>query len=409
MSADPPWVPDQTELATDLRELRRLLDQRMPRLTQIKELVRVARVLTPTSADDLNSVRAAVRLAVDHLPRDGRAAVAVLLYGLTDDSAGKQLTDRRELAYAKHVEMAPKPYKKTTFRTGFEAKLANDLATALEELVVAHNERPIPDAADQPAGTPEHDDLPQNDNGATATEQPETPVEAMPTLPEPDPESRPAHRKTPNDGRFPPGPTALLAILAFAVVGAALTLHVLDRGSNSADAVSGRCGPTTAQLLKNPQSEILVYAPNQEGWTFIINIPPNELEKNETFRYGEVRQFALNTTNETSETEHGLIARIGLPRSATLEPNSTCVYRNGDYISGARYAGTSLSAPSGVKIGSLAPRQRVYVTFKERLPTAGLTGNTATTYGAIASPSKIGGPEWIEKASHLELELIGGT
>jgi hypothetical protein len=416
---DQSWVPDPDQLTGNLNHLRRLLDNKAPRLAAIKELLRAARLLSPSPNNDLDDVLAAVQLAIDHLPRDWMPPAAERLYGLTKDSIGRSLKERRKLAYETYLERYP-GFSEESFRTGREQELSQDIATAFVELVVAHNELPLLDAEDDPAPQPLRGGPPNNSehidaavqaagDQAETPEHDEQPIRPVETLPEPDPKPPARTRTWDAIRRFlqrrAPG---LLVSAGVAVLGVAVAL-VLDRGGNSAGAVSGRCGSTTAQLLKNPQSEILVYAPNREGWTFIINIPPNELEKNETFRYGEVRQFALDATNETSEAEHDLIARIGLPRSATLEANSTCIYRNGDYASGTRYVGTSLSAPSGVKIGSLAPHQWVYVTFKERLPTVGLTGNTATTYGAIASASKIGGPEWIEKSSNLKLELTGGT
>jgi hypothetical protein len=438
MSADPPWVPDPTELATDLRELRSLLDQGMPRLTQIKELVRTAQLLSPMSTDDLDSVRAVVQLAIDHLPRDGRPAVAVLLYGLTKDSAGRRLTDRRELAYARHVELAREPYKKTTFRTGFEKKLATDLATALVELVVAHNEHPVltgeDDQALQPPEAETTPNVVDSDQATAADAQAETweqppqddehgvvapdeqsaePVEALPQ-----PNLEPAGRRRWDAGRrfLRRHVAVLLTVAGVTTIGAAIVL-VSDYGNgrSAGRAVSEACGPTTVQLFTNPAQQILVYAPGSEraehGWVGVFPQTHAESpEKTETFRYGEVRQFAMQSTNETSATEHNLIARIGLTQSAKLEPNTTCVYRPTSYTRGTHYAGTGLIAPGGFKIGSLAPHEKVDVTFKEQLPTVGRSGNIAKTYGAIAPESKIGGPNWIEEHSALvELELIGGA
>jgi hypothetical protein len=420
---DQPWVPDLTQLTGNLSYLRRLLDNRAPRLASIKELVRVARLLSPTPSD-LDGVLAAVQLGINHMPGDELPPVAERLYGLTEDSSGLPLKDRRALAYRKYLDFKP-GYSDESFRTGPMQDIAEDLAVALVELVVAHNERPAPNGendvtgqaavADQQAETPEQDELPQGyELGVVAPdEQSVEPVEASPEL---DPESAPRtwvavrrvlHRRAP----------ALLAIAGIAALGTAAAL-VSDHDRSGAPVVSGGCGPTAVQFYNKPTSGepasgILVYAPAEEravhGWAGYIPIPPSESEKTETFRYGEVRQFALVGTNETSETEHDLIARVGLPQTAKLEPNTTCIYRNSNYTSGTHYTGTGLIAPGGIKIGSLAPKQEVYVTFKERLPTVGHAGNTATMYGAIAPESKIGGPEWIYNSSRFELELIGGA
>ncbi len=392
--------PSESELVDALRLVRTSgLNNPDKPLTEQQALLYVARRLS-LEPDDAAKIRDVLSKAIEHAGGENTEAMQAL-FGLTDTLSGRAIGARRKQAMrlSGHDRDDPESFRKHTERDWL-SKIAYWLSFSLQAV-----DRPL--AVDPPADSPADDELPQDDESRRnerlgAAEEP--PHE--PAFPEPDPE--PPGRQTSDAGRFlPRRAPALLAVVALAVAGAAVAV-VFDRGGNSAGAVPGRCGPTTAQLLKNPQSEILVYEPHQEAWTFIINIPPNELEKNETFRYGEVLQFALDATNETPETEQNLIARIGLPQSATLEPNSTCVYRNGDYTSGARYSGTSLGAPSGVRIGSLAPHQWVYVTFKERLPTVGQTGNTATTYGAIAPESKIGGPEWTEKASHLKLELTGG-
>lgn len=439
MSADPPWVPDPKELATDLRELRSLLDQRMPRLTQIKELVRTAQLLSPMATDDLDSVLAVVQLAIDHLPRDGRAGVAVLLYGLTKDSAGKRVADRREQAYAKHVELARQPYKETTFRTGFEKKLANDLATALVELVIAHNEQPVLAAEDDPAlQSPEAEPTPDeptpdvvdSDQTTTADEQAETPEQDEPpqddepgvvapdeqpieTVPQPNLEPAGERSWDAVRGFLRRRAPVLLAVAGVATIGTAIAL-VSNQDESAGRAVADGCGPTTVQLFTDTASEILVYAPRsanaEHGWLGIFPTPeedPKSSEGTEIFRYGEVREFAMQSTNESSETEHNLIARIGLTHSAKLEPNTTCVYRPTSYTNGTRYVGTGLIERDGIKIGSLAPHEKVDVTFKEQLPTVIRSGNVAKTYGAIAHESDIGSPDWTEHSPLVELGLVG--
>lgn len=350
-------------------------------LTEHQALVYVARRLSAQHGDAAK-IKDVLSKAIED--DDVNTEAIRVLFGLTDALSGRAIGARRKQAMrlSGHDGGDPESFRKHIERDWLHA-IASWLSFSLEVADRAS-------VTDRLTDSPPHDDL------------------RGPALLEPDPEPTRPPQVADAARSFPRRTPALLAVVVLAVIGIAVAV-ALDRGGNNASAVSGRCGSTTVQSVKDPQSEILVYAPNLGGWTFDIQIPPSEAEKSETFRYGEVRQFALDATNETSEAERDLIARIGLPRSATLEANTTCVYRNGDYASGTRYASTSLSAPSGLKIGSLAPHQWVYVTFKERLPTVGLTSNTATTYGAIAAASKIGGPEWTEKASHLELELTGGA
>lgn len=430
VSADSTWMPKAQELERNLNRLRRMLDHKLPRLTRINELVRVAQLLRPASSDDLDGVLAVVRLAIDHLPRDHRAGVARLLYGLTKDSKGLPLNKRRELAYHRFLEVAPdiKPgFKEVSFRTGFEKELAEDLATALVELVVKHHECPALDpnaaevpqapndgdtidptdqvaAGDQQADVPEHEAQQEDRLGASGDGQPIAPVETLPKpLPDPAPQRR--HRTWDAAFNFPhPRVRVLIGVGIAALVGAVL---LIVKATSGAGATSGRCGAPAAQFPRGLTSNIAFYAPSVsntlERWS------GGATEQRETVRYGAVRLIALQAANSTLETEHNLIARIGLPPSATLESDTTCVYRNDNYMRGTRFAGSSLISSDGVRIGSLAPKQTVYVTFKERLPTVGRPGNVATTYGAIAPESEIDGPEWTaDNASRLEIELTGG-
>jgi hypothetical protein len=395
--------PTEEELREAIRLVRTsgLTDPAKP-LTEHQALLYAARHLS-SEPDDAAKIKDILSKAIEQAGGEHTEAMRAL-FGLTDALSGRSVGIRRKQAMrlSGHGDGDPESFRKHTERDWLD-KIVYWLSFSLTNLADRALAADLP-ADSSPHGKPAQNDESRRDHGLGAVDE----QSRVPTLPEPDPKP-PAHQQTADAGRFRPRRAlALVAVVGVAAVGAVVAL-MADHGSNSAGAVSGRCGPTTVQLLKYPQSEILVYAPNLEGWTFYIPLPPNESEKSEIFRYGEVRQFALDATDETPEAEHGFIARVGLPRSATLEPNSTCVYRSGNYASGARYAGTSLSAPSGIKIGSVAPHQWVYVTFKERLPTVGQTGNTATTYGAIASASKIGGPEWTEKASHLELELTGGA
>lgn len=127
-----PALPTKETLEGDLRHLRRLLDQRDEPFYKVKALQSVARRLC--SGDrDVDSITGALRLAIGLLGANRSAEWAAALYGLTDESRGKPLAERRELAYqisdAESFE---------TFRTKFEPELISALAELLADLNAQH-------------------------------------------------------------------------------------------------------------------------------------------------------------------------------------------------------------------------------------------------------------------------------
>jgi hypothetical protein len=112
----------------------------------------------------------------------------------------------------------------------------------------------------------------------------------------------------------------------------------------------------------------------------------------EVFHFGEVRQLALGFHNKGDMPEQNMVARVGLSQGMALQPDSTCIYR-GVVGAGAYSAGTSLVESAGLRLGSIAPRANVYVTFKVKLPT--LSHETrAAAYGAIDRAEDLPEPNW---------------
>jgi hypothetical protein len=200
--------------------------------------------------------------------------------------------------------------------------------------------------------------------------------------------------------------------LAVGILGLATIIGVLIAAivtSSGGSAIVGGCGATTAQLFNPTTSEtpeissaIYMYAPHQEGgqhgWAdYFLGYPESH---NEAFHVGEVRLLALSYSNTSSSTDRNLIARVALPKGATLIPGSTCLYLNNNYASGIRYTGTPLLAPTGLKIGSLAANVSVYVTSQMRLPTT-QSASLANTYGGIGSEDVIGESDWTQHVSYI--------
>ncbi len=413
--------PSERELQDALGSVRTdgLYDSKKPP-TEHRALVHAARRLS-SKPDDAAKIKDALEKAIERVGGKHTEAMRVL-FGLTEALAGRnvEIGIRRPKAMqlSEHGSDAVDGFRKN-IEQKWLIKMAVWIKTSLTDptrlVSAAIEDRPDPPAHNEPPT------LPQPDTEPPEAEPPELPQDDERGGVAPD---EPAHGQGWDAVRrfIRRRARILLTVVGVAGIGTAIVLVSAhgrsdDRAVSDAPALSDGCGPTTVQLFTNTAQQILVYAPGSEraehGWVGIFLTPGNAAEsseKTETFRYGEVRQFAMQSTNETSETEHNLIARIGLTQSAKLEPNTTCLYRPTSYRSGTHFAGTGLTTPGGIKIGNLAPHEKVDVTFKEQLPTVGRPGNIAKTYGAIASEAKIGGPDWIEEHSALvELELIGGA
>jgi hypothetical protein len=402
-ATDQSWTPDKKRLETSLSRLRKLVERPVPRLARVPELLRVAELLCP-SLTGLDGIRAVVQLAIHHLPRDDWTDIAALLYGLTEQSRGKPLKTRRELAYHLYLERAgidAEHFSVETFRTGREPWIIKDLTAALIALVAAYYEKPtamidatstdsstqapsataLPDAASEPAVLAQAPNLP-------ATE----PIPARPPL-------RPRRHWLP------------VAALC-SIVGAAALIAALATGDNT----PRPCGPTTARLVSlspvpsavESRSHLYIYAPHQfaaeHGWASYslgYKVPSKEV-----FRFGEVRQLVLGFHNEANTPKENVIARVGLAQGITLQPGSTCVYR-GAVSAGAYSAGASLVQPTGLRLGTIDPRANVYVTFAVKLPESS-SETSETIYGGIGAAGDLPEPNWYgnqEVASSLLLSL----
>jgi hypothetical protein len=128
MSTEISWRPEKTQLIGDLAYLRRLLDQDSERFFKVATLQRTARCLLPGGNDSID-IKSILLLAVNQLGTNRWAAAAASLYGLTNDTQGKSLATRRQIA----SEIAGRNIE--TFRTSDEKKILNDLAEALITLV----------------------------------------------------------------------------------------------------------------------------------------------------------------------------------------------------------------------------------------------------------------------------------
>lgn len=131
------WVPAEAALDTDLRLLRRLLDEAVPKLMRVPKLAKVASILFP-ARQGLDAVLAAVKLAIDRMPRDAWSEIAERLYGLTAETLGESLAFRRHCAYARFCEAhdrSEEPPGEEAFRTNEEPEIVAALTSLLIELV----------------------------------------------------------------------------------------------------------------------------------------------------------------------------------------------------------------------------------------------------------------------------------
>jgi hypothetical protein len=412
---DQPWTPDETQLEGNLSLLRNLINQPVPRLADVPELMRVVELLCP-SLNGLDGIRAVVQLAIDHLPRDDWTDIAALLYGLTEQSHGQPLQTRRKLAYHTYLERAdlePENFSKETFRTGREPRIIKDLTAALVELVADFYERPpaIINATSTASSTAEPVAA-----STPATAQPD--AASKPAAPAPQPPAIETETGTqPPERRDRRGAHLIKwlmpgysAIITYAVALLVMALAVILPTGGGASTISGSCGPTTAQLVPqenlDPWAHLYMYAPHQEGaqhgWSGELAYFLNEPKHKEIFHPGETRLVALSYINE--EPDMPVVAKVGLSGGASIVPNTTCLYRDADYSKGTRYAKNPLTQAKGLKIEHLASQARVYITFREQLPTSAPEASIVDTYGWIG-PENRHEDEWTHGQARIYLKL----
>jgi hypothetical protein len=149
-----------------------------------------------------------------------------------------------------------------------------------------------------------------------------------------------------------------------------------------------------------------MYAPHQEGarhgWADALASYLNEPKHNELFHPGETRLVALSYTNE--ELAMSVVAKVGVSGGASIVPNTTCLYRDGDYSKGTRYAKNPLTQAKGLKIEHLASQARVYITFREQLPTSAPEASIVDTYGWVG-PENRHEDEWTHGQARIYLKL----
>lgn len=133
MSCREKWEARREPLEGNLHNLRSLLDQPVPRVTTIPDLKRAAEELFP-SLTGLDAILALLQRAIEKMP-DGRGPVAENIYGLTEESRGKKVRQRRELAIAAYEEIIDEEVDYETFRTNAERNLIEDLATVHIRLI----------------------------------------------------------------------------------------------------------------------------------------------------------------------------------------------------------------------------------------------------------------------------------
>lgn len=124
---------DEKPLEGDLHHLRTILDQRVPRVTNIPALAGAAREMF-ASLEGLEAILAVLQLAIDRLP-DERGTVAERLYGLTRESKGQKVKGRRETAIVAYEGIIGEGVDYESFRTNAERDLIQDLAIVLLRLI----------------------------------------------------------------------------------------------------------------------------------------------------------------------------------------------------------------------------------------------------------------------------------
>jgi hypothetical protein len=164
---------------------------------------------------------------------------------------------------------------------------------------------------------------------------------------------------------------AFLGILAALFVLRALSHPTIDAADETL------CGPTTAQLYQNEElgvPTLYMRAPNvggpgaNHGWSEGNEFHDEAGEAREVLHAGQGRLFAMSYENTGSRTANNVAARVTVPHGGSLELGSTCIYRHHNYSHGTQISSNALTGRSGLAIPNVAPGEKVYVTFVERLP-----------------------------------------
>jgi hypothetical protein len=354
------------KLAADIKRIYRDGFPRFIEAQTIPVLAELAEALSPTPNDGKNdycrdTVEALIRRALVHLPAEDAAGVAELL-GINEPD--KQKIGVRQDRAAEHFERGSGDslrHREEGGRKVIDIRLEDDLAGQLVALAAS--------AKFEYGGRFE----PGDDSRADAEREP----------------SRVRHR------------SVLVGVLVVALVCVGILAATRPNG-----AAASRCGQTKIPLAKTTseaESTLYIYAPHQvnarHGWSESLS------EQTEAVHYGEIRLFAIGFHTVTTSTGESIVARIGLPADATLQPSEVCVYRHNRFSSGARYPGKSLLATTGLQLGSVASNEWVYITFHERLPTITYDANVARTYGRVGAAAELSQPDWTSTFPPIELQL----
>jgi hypothetical protein len=395
-----PDDPTHRALYEELKLARRfgLNDPSSP----LPNLLYVAHIVS-TKRDDADKIEDAITKAIARI--GGMEAEALtLLMGFTADTRHRPVTYRREQA------MRPGGHESyEAFRSRTEPSLLRSVATELSVLVAEqrmaeHLAKTDPESGGSPTSNAEP---PSQTESEQRVEAPATPPDTEPPIesvqsqaPPASALSYPARRRTSVVGGV------LLSVAAVAVVLVVIASH---HGHGVSE---GRCGQTTVQLFDPRFSEtpenIYIYAPHQEGarggWVSSA-VNPYESHHNEVFRFGEARLLAISYLNTSSHPDRNIIARTAAWQGVSLVRNSACLYRRGIYSSGTRYGVAPLLSQDGLRIGQVAPNESVYLTFKERLPTAASDLTLDRLYGRIGTEEDVAEPEWTREHPYLQLVL----
>lgn len=397
-----PDDPTQGALFAELKLARQfgLNDPSRP----LPDLLYVARIVS-TELDDADRIEDATTKAIARIGGMEAEALMILM-GFTDGARHLGVEQRRKQA------MTPGGHESyEAFRSKTEPSLLRSVATQLSVLVseqrmVDHLAKTDPKSGGSPTPSAEPQSQVETEQPVDAAESPlhiEPPIEAIQSEAPSAPTSSHATKQ-----RIVTGSGALLATIGIVV----LIVTLGTRPSHGASV--GSCGSTTAQLFASSSAEtpsdIYVYAPHQEGaregWSNpSLDYFDETTKRKEVFRLGEVRLLAISYVNTSGSTEQNIIARVAVPQGGTLIPNSACLYKHGNYSSGKRYDVSPLFSQAGLKIGSVASSESVYLTFQERLPTTPSDPYDVRLYGRIGPEANLVEPEWTREQPYVEPEL----
>lgn len=343
-----PPQPSQEQLADQLRTVQKGIHREDDRwLVEINALIEVARFLYPRDRD-MESLKEALRMAICRIGKTNWAESTELLYGVHFETEDMGLNYREQLAREK-LGVAD-----TTFRQERRKEMADQIAGHLICLVDEQ----------QLLGNDEREQLGQQSNAVKTDDEP----------PEP-------RRRLRSSWRVP-------AFVGVAVAGVLLLMGAVALNSfdpeepslpTSASVVPNGCPATQAEnafkgegleatekVTFSDIAKLYIYSPrsdlaNESGWSAFTMADPVA---------GSQLQYALSHFNYDGTPKSDVVARVDLGDVLTLVPDSTCVYRNGDYTAGALYESTRL-VENGLSLGDLRANSTTVVTFKAQVPTLG--------------------------------------